>query len=115
LTVLESLQGDAAFEALFHLADIVLESSQRFYFAFEDHYIVAQYASSRPFNRAVDHVAACNLPDLRNAEDLTHFGVSGARMLERSTGLAEILQKIRRHPVTYEFRCKRSRVRDESL
>jgi hypothetical protein len=61
--VLESLKGDPALEALFDLADVVFESSQRFYFALEDHYVVAKYPSSRPFDRPVNHVAACNLTD----------------------------------------------------
>src|SRR5271165_5512821 len=66
---------DAAFHAVPHLADILLEASHRAYFALEHHYVVAQQANlGIALYDTIGHVAACNRAHLGNAEGVAHLG-----------------------------------------
>src|SRR5690348_15059898 len=66
--------GDAAFHAVAHLADVIFEAPERADLAFEYHHVVAQQAHfGIALDVAVLHVAAGHRAHLRNAERFAHF------------------------------------------
>src|SRR5215831_5465374 len=80
LDVLESLEADAAFKALFHLRDVVFEAAQRVDFALVNDHAVADYARGGSLQGAILHIAPGNLADARNSKHLANFGAAGGHL-----------------------------------
>src|SRR4249919_613664 len=83
LEVLEVAKADAAFEALLHLAGVVLEPLQRRDLTVPDHDAVAQEPDARAArDHAVLHVATGHPADSRDREHLADLGVAGDDFFE---------------------------------
>src|SRR4051812_21854565 len=83
LEVLEVAEADAAFEALLHLAGVVLETLQRRDLTVPDHDAIAQEPDARAAgDHAVLHVATGHPADARDREHLADLGVAGDDFLE---------------------------------
>src|SRR5690606_36029361 len=74
LDVVVALHADTALHTVTHFGDVVLEATQRFQLAFEDHHVLAQYADRTvAVDGALDDHAASDSAELRRTEHVTHF------------------------------------------